>query len=286
MRYLIAFTLSLFLFSSCVKNNPDPSWLEVNEWTLIENSNATPGIAGELTHNFNNAWVYVDGELLGVFEVPFKIPVLKTGNVNIKLLPTILDNGISATKKVYPFTETYSVNVTLNKNQVTTINPVTKYFAATKFWKEDFGDPAIKIDEDLNNTAHMVIDNSAPILKWGPCGRISMNKSDSLFLAYTNVPLALSKGYDVYLEIDYYNTNSLTTGVVSILPDGSSTNNANIRLNAQAESDVKWKKIYISLKEIVSYSTNATTYKISLYSLFDSSLATSDIYIDNIKIVY
>ena len=68
MKKLTAIFLLLFTLSSCVKNNDDPSWIEISEWTLEANSAATPGIAGELTHNFSDAWVYVDGELLGVFD--------------------------------------------------------------------------------------------------------------------------------------------------------------------------------------------------------------------------
>ncbi|MBI1837269.1 MAG: hypothetical protein HYR91_08400 [Flavobacteriia bacterium] len=286
MKKLLSLLVVLFILSSCVKNNPDPSWIEISQWTLEENSNATPGIAGELTHNFSDAWVYVNGDLLGVFELPVKLPVLKDGSVEIKILPTIKDNGISATKKAYPFVETYIINTTLEKNKVTKINPVTRYYASTHFWLEDFGDPAIKIEEDPNNTAHMVIDYTSSILKWGPAGHIAMTSSDSLFYAFTNEGLYLTKGQEVYLEIDYYNTNSLTTGLLSMKSDGTTQNNIDIKLNAQTETAVKWKKIYISLLELVSHSSNANQFKISLQALIDENMTASDIYIDNIKIVY
>ena len=39
----------------------------------------------------------------GIFEVPFKIPILKSGSVSIKVYPVVKNNGISATKKIYPF---------------------------------------------------------------------------------------------------------------------------------------------------------------------------------------
>ena len=103
MRTIFSLLLVGFLFSSCLKNNPDPSWLEVNAWTLEANSSASM-YQGELTHNFTDAWVYIDDKIIGVFEVPFKIPLLLKGNVNIKIYPAIKNNGISATKKLFTFT--------------------------------------------------------------------------------------------------------------------------------------------------------------------------------------
>ncbi len=286
MKKIAVIFLLLFTLSSCVKNNEDPSWIEISEWTLEANSAATPGIAGELTHNFSDAWVYVDGTLLGVFELPCKVPVLKSGNAKITLLPTIKDNGISATKRAYPFVESYIVDVNLVQNQSVKLTPITRYYSTTKFWKEDFGDPAIKISEDPNNTAHIIVDYTSPILKWGNCGRISLSSAQSTFLAYTSDGLYLSKGSEVYLEIDYYNTNSLTTGLLAMQTDGTTNNNINIRLNAQDGSSIKWKKIYIALKELISNTSNANQFKISLQAAIDEGLSSSDIYIDNIKIVY
>jgi hypothetical protein len=50
------FFIPILLLLGCVKNNPDPSWLEVTEWTLLSNTGLS-GAEGELTHNFSVAWV-------------------------------------------------------------------------------------------------------------------------------------------------------------------------------------------------------------------------------------
>ncbi|NBP75319.1 MAG: hypothetical protein EBU61_04720, partial [Crocinitomicaceae bacterium] len=62
--------------------------------------------------------------------------------------------------------------------------------------------------------------------------KISLNSADSLWVANTETQLSISKGREAYLEIDYHNTNSLTTGLIYVSPAGV-TNNINIRLNAQ-----------------------------------------------------
>ena len=76
MKHLIFASISvIFLLISCVKNNPDPCWIEITEWQLETNPNSIVNI-GELRHDISNVQVFVNNELLGIFEVPCKIPIL------------------------------------------------------------------------------------------------------------------------------------------------------------------------------------------------------------------
>lgn len=285
MRLFGIGSLLLLVGNSCVKNNPDPSWLEVNSWTLLANSDLSLE-EGELTHNFSEAWVYIDGEIIGVFEVPFKIPILKSGNVNIKIYPAIKNNGISATKKIYPFTTFYEINAELIKNQTLTINPTTKYNSYCDFWIEDFESSSIEIQDDPNSLGSLTTGNDANILKWGGFyGEVLLNSNDSIWTGYTNDMYDLPKGQEVYLEIDYHSTNALTTGVIAISPSGV-INNQNIQLNAQDPATVKWKKIYIDLKEIISNSANSAYFKQSFQASLDEGETEGKIIIDNVKVIH
>ena len=285
MRYLLFCAFGLFVLSSCVKNNPDPAWLEVSQWTLETNPNSQYP-TGELTHNFTDAWVFINGKVIGVFEVPFKIPVLMSGNVNIKIYPTVRNNGISATKNIYPFVEVYEINADLVANQTLTLNPTTRYFDAAQFWVEDFEDAAIKIENDPNSLSSLVAGNDPAILQWGNFyGQVNLNSIDSTWIGYTAGEMYLPTFADVYLEIDYYNTNAVTTGLLAI-SSSSIKNNDNIQLNAQDPSTVKWKKMYIYLKELVSASTTAEYFKQSFKAGLDSGDSDGLIIMDNIKVVY
>lgn len=286
--FKIFYFLFFILLSSCVKNNPDPSWLEVNSWTLLSNPELS-GAEGELNHNFSDAWVYIDDEVVGVFEVPFRIPILKSGPVNIKIFPTIRNNGISATKKIYPFLDYFETNMELIENEVLTINPVTKYNAITNFWIEDFEDPLnVKLDVDANTSAILSTPSSNVDLQTfngNFYGVIDLNSTDSTWVVSTRDQLFIPKNREAYLEIDYYNTNTLLTGVIWISPS-SVINNPNIQLNAQNESDVKWKKIYIDLKELIGNSPNDANILQSLIAKLDPDKDNTQIRIDNIKVVY
>ena len=280
------FLLLLLGFTACVKNNPDPSWLEVTAWTLQSNIDLS-GDEGELSQNITEAWVSIDDKTIGVFQVPFKIPILKSGTCNIKIYPAIKKNGISATKKIYPFLEVYEVNQTLVQNQTLTLHPITKYKSATKFWIEDFEGINISLTDDPNTSiAHCETANeNLQPFNGNLYGKVSMNSIDSLWVAYTENDIFIAKGKEAYLEIDYHNTNSLTTGLIYVSPSGV-TNNINIRLNAQSPESVVWKKIYIELKELITAAPNSSSFRQSFSCYLESGQTNTEILIDNIKVVY
>lgn len=286
MKKILALLAIASLFSACVKNNPDPSWLEITAWELQVNPNSQYP-TGELTQNFTNAWVYVNDNPVGVFELPVRIPLLTDGETKITVFPAILNNGISATKKIYPFVESYSTTVTLAKNATSVVNPTTRYVSYTRFWIEDFEEASIKITDDATSTANLGTSGDPSIIQPfnnSRFGRITLNSTENKWYAFTD-DLVLPKGAEVYLELDYHNTNSVVTGLLGIGASGVAEN-PNIQLNPQAATEVKWKKIYIDLKEIVSNSTSAEYFKVSFQSLIDEGLTSGEVNIDNVKLVY
>lgn len=276
-------TIITYFTSSCVKNNPDPSWIVIEPWTLQANQT---NLEGELTQNVKDAYVLVDDKVIGFFELPVKLPLLLEGSKKITLYPAIHNNGISSTKKTYPFLQPYTITTTLNKNETVKILPKTQYYTQTKFWIENFEDAGIKLETDPNYSPILTTASDPEILKYGQrYGWIHLTKKDSVWMGITQKTALPQYGAEVYLEIDYMNTNSLLTGVKSY---GSSVYkaNPNIQLNAQTVDSKKWKKIYIDLTEIISYSLNYSLFEQYLEAKLDAGKDSSDIYIDNIKLVY
>ena len=286
MKVILLFIPLAFLLSTCIKNNPDPAWLEVNDWTLMANANYF-GAEGALTENLTEAWVYVNDDLIGVFEVPFKIPILKSGAVDIKVFPAIKNNGISATKKVYPFLETYQINAVLVANETLTISPTTKYKDNLFFTIEDFEDINTNIVNDPNTSAasFSLSNNNLQWFNGNFYAKVALNATDSTWIAYTNWASYIPKGIEVYLEIDYRNSNSVTTGLLAISPSGTLPN-THIRLNAQKSLPVVWKKIYLDLREMVGASANGAYFEQSFEAYLEDGLTSSDIEIDNLKLIH
>lgn len=290
--YIVILVSIVGILSSCVKNNPDPSWIEISDWTLEANPNSEFP-TGELTENITDAWVYIDNEIVGVFELPIKLPILKKGAVQVKIYPAIKNNGIAATKKIYPFMEAYTENVTLIQNATTAIAPKTKYKNNVKFFIEDFEDASPKLITDPNSAAQFVYGNDPSYMEsfnGNFVAEIQLNNStDTTWIAYTDFASIgganLPRGAEVYLEIDFYTTNNLVTGLLAISPAGIQ-NNQNIQLNGQTPSTVQWRKIYIDLRELISNSNVQAYFEHTFQAVIDEGESTGTIILDNIKVVH
>jgi hypothetical protein len=286
MKYLYFLVLLAFGLSGCVKNNPLPVWLDIKEWTLQSNGASGSHNPGALTHNFSDVWVYVDGKIIGVFEVPCKIPVLVSGSCKVTLYPAIRNNGLAATKKIYPFVSYHEETLDLVEGQTYTFTPKTQYISSTFFSIEDFDGSTVTITKDASVSSQnleMTIETNGP---WDNYGHLSLNSTDNLWVGVLP-QLALPKsGAEVYLEIDYKNTNTILTGMTEIQSGGTQVDHPGFSLSRQSSSELRWKKIYIDLKDVVSNTPNGLSYKQYLRMLLDTDLSSSEVSIDNIKVVH
>jgi hypothetical protein len=285
MRVLLYLVL-VGVLSACIKNNPDPSWIEVNPFVLVSNPSLS-GSEGQLTKDFRDVWLYIDDQMIGCFQTPFKIPILKEGNVNIKIYPAVRNNGIATDKKIYPFMNVYEINSKLVKNQTLTVNPVTSYVNNSNFWIEDFEDASIKIQDDPNTSlASLFItsDNLTPFNGFN-YGKVVLTELDSVWVANTTEQLPIAKNKPCFIEVDYYNTNSFVQGFLSLNTNGSFYQD-NAGFNEQPVNTVKWKKMYIELTELIGNSANGSNFIQTFKAKLDSLQTETFICIDNIKIVY
>lgn len=288
-KYLLSSIFIASLFFGCKQKDITPSWLKINEFSLATNE----ALQGSNSHNIANVWLYMDNEPLGVFELPCKIPVLDEGEHTFRLFPGIINNGISNTRVRYPFYNEYEVNGTLVKNDTLELNPATTYKSATNFaFIEDFEDAGISFVKGPSSDTDFVFistESHPDIVKYGDkCGGVFLNQTDSIFTVITESFMNLPKGgEDVYLEIDYRNDNILGMGVLARYADGSSSQHTPlIYMNAQDPGEEVWKKIYIDLKEDVSFEIVAESFEIYFLSVIDTDDNTGEIYIDNVKVVH
>lgn len=284
MKYYYAFLVILLLLTNCAKEQPEASWLIVEPWTLNKN-NLAQHDAGELTHAVTEAFISMDGKMLGAFELPAKIPVIEEGTHELILVPGIVNNGISATKRRYPFMKNYEDSITLIAGDTVAMAPETEYFKDIKFLIEDFENASLQFDYSNESNTQITKGDNPEYLEWGNnYGAIELNNSDSLLSAITTFGEVLPKqGAEVFLEMDFINTNSMLTGVVSY---GNNTfhEDPNIQLNPQ-ENPV-WKHIYIDLREIISFRNSSPINEMSFTAILDEIDTEKFVYLDNIKVVY
>ena len=96
--------LSVFAvaFSYCRKfegSQTIPSYIHIDSITV----NCDYFVYGANTSKITDAWVAIDDDIIGCFELPSTFPVLKKGPHKVSIYGGIKRDGISATRAPYPF---------------------------------------------------------------------------------------------------------------------------------------------------------------------------------------
>ena len=285
MKHIFYVLSLLILFQNCGKDIGAPAYLEIDTFILENNPNAV-NLQGEMTHNFSDVWVFLNGDVIGVFELPCKIPLDMEGEKDLVIVAGVRKNGIAATKVRYPFVEQYRETINLQRLETAKITPRTKYFDELNFWIEDFEDAAVRIESSIYSKAVLFKDNDPDILRYGNFfGRVNLTPTDSIWDAVTSELWNIPKGREVYIELDVYSTNSLLTGIKAVNNLGFNAN-AHILVNPLKPAEVRWRKMYIDIREIVGYSVNYNNFALMLTAVIDDINTESFVCLDNIKLIH
>ena len=126
------------MFSTCSKDKfeaTQPVYITVEDFTFTTD----PLNQGSNSSNISDAWIYINDDLVGAYELPATIPVLREGNVELKVFAGIKDNGINASRKRYVMYDPHVEQVNLVKGESFTVEPSITYNPAVQFpWLEDF----------------------------------------------------------------------------------------------------------------------------------------------------
>ena len=269
---IIAILLIISIIS-CKKSsdNDIPSYITIGNFTLDGNS----------THNITDAWVYIDDNLQGVYEIPANFPVLAQGSRKLRVKAGIKDNGIAGNRIPYPFYSSYIIDEqTFNPETTISITPVVSYLenATLDDKAEDFDGNGLNLETD---SATFSIDDEMPLD--GNYGVITL--TDSILLTelttkeFSNLPQA---GAPVYLELDYKCNTQFLVGVYINFPQSSILQKDLLWVREKDE----WNKIYINLTSTISEGVGADSFKIFIGMQRDFTMESNTIHLDNLRIVY
>ena len=135
-----------FLFSCKGKNEPLPSYLHIE---TVDFNYQNVGDVGYGGTNITDAWVYDNGNLLGVFELPTTIALLNKGDTKIEVRAGIKLNGISATREFYRYYTPWDTTANFSDLDTVSISPITQYPDVDVFgisFIEDFQNVVLSID--------------------------------------------------------------------------------------------------------------------------------------------
>ncbi len=269
---IIAILLIISIIS-CKKSsdNDIPSYITIGNFTLDGNS----------THNITDAWVYIDDNLQGVYEIPANFPVLAQGPHKLRVKAGIKDNGIAGNRIPYPFYSSYIIDEqTFNPETTISITPVVSYLenATLDDKAEDFDGNGLNLETD---SATFSIDDEMPLD--GNYGVITL--TDSILLTelttkeFSDLPQA---GAPVYLELDYKCNTQFLVGVYINFPQSSILQKDLLWVRPKDE----WNKIYINLTSTISEGVGADSFKIFIGMQRDFTMESNTIHLDNLRIVY
>ena len=134
------------LFTACELFDPEeeiPSYIYIEDVSL-----ETETFEGSALDKISDVWVFVDDNLIGIWELPAEIPILSSGMTNIKVRAGIKNNGIAASRVQYPFYLIEDVSMEITPGQVDTIHPVVEYEDDLNIFIEDFDAVGVQFDVD------------------------------------------------------------------------------------------------------------------------------------------
>jgi len=293
MRICTAFCkVSFFLIliatitGGCKKNDADlvPSYLYIDQIGLTSSYDQ-----GTSSQKITDAWVYVDETLIGAFELPATVPILKEGLQKITIRPGIKLNGIANTRSIYPFYADIKRNITLVRDSVINVaDVVTSYKTNVTFpWLEDFNFSGVTLDTTSKSTVGISKINDPELIFYQSgeintyTALISMTADTDVFEAVSTVKFDFpGNGASIFLEMNYKTNQELVVGVF-YTASGIRVQRPLLILNKNDE----WNKVYVNLT-VPKYDT-PSAYDFQIF-FGTQNKGTEDalIYLDNLKLVH
>ncbi|MBK8845486.1 MAG: hypothetical protein IPO27_02565 [Bacteroidetes bacterium] len=272
----------LVLFNSCELINPEepqPVYLHLDKFVLSTDYASQGTSSNALT----DAWVYIDQQLAGAYEVPATVPLLlEDGPHEISIRGGIHVDGQVNLHDQYDYIDFFDTIQFFKKGEVTHIQPRVKYIDGAKFeYIEDFDDGGIDFTRDPN--CDTIFSTTATNAFEGPYSAIAyLDTARPTLIATTKLSYPLSKSTVNMLELNYKSTNSFNVGLSRVKFTGAEEKVIYISLKPSET----WNKIYINLSSIVSSSTDAVGFKLLFTAKLDEGNTSSTIMIDNIKLLH
>ena len=286
-KTLFIVLLCSLLFLTTCEDEPAPAvaYLEVTELLVAAKSDE-----GTSSAKLNTIWVEQNGQQIGAFSPPCRIPVYAGENQTLRFIPGISLNGVYSQRNQYEMLKPIEKSWTLEEASTRVISPEVLTFEYNPTYSlmviEDFDGIGLNYNKTIQSDTSLLITSDTSEVFSHP-GELP-NKSGKFVLPPVSLgefktlqAFVLPKyGANVWLEVNYKTDVALTFGITAneIL---QSAKTPVVTLFPNEE----WNKVYINLVTEVSGYPNALD-----YNLFFGSINTTDdtatVLIDNIKLLY
>ena len=278
---LCSYVIISFLIFSCEIINPEediPAYIRIDTFQLETNTLEQ----GTNSHKITDVWINIDGNFIGVFELPATFPVLAEGTHEVTIRAGIKVNGIAASRAIFPFYTHYIIDTNLTPELILQLSPKVEYSDETIFaWKEDF-EAGLSLDTTSISDIPIIQSNSV-FFEGNKAGAIIFYDNHTIFECKSHDAYELPKDNSkVFLELNYKNNNEFVIGVFA----NKLTQSIKLPIINIYPSGDKWNKIYIDLTYTTTSNPDAINFNIFIGAIKDENITKAEIYLDNIKLVH
>lgn len=273
------------------KSEQTPSFLVIDSCFV----NAKPA-QGNNIHEISALQVYANQEFLGLFELPAKIPVLKTGQVKFQFIPYVRLNGSNnqwAPHRCFEASDSLLELTTLKESH---INPtfVFKENVVIRF-EEDFNDGNSKLRAipsvskgDTLLVADIPFHLNGRFTSINPAFVARFEDTDTAkfmdfgtFESFSNMP---TDGRSVQFDFDINTAFPVQMSLIRTVSGGIPEVVPYLYINS---TEGKWKRFYIDLVHELSGQTGS----VSIQILFSANkpqgnFSNREIWMDNLRLSY
>ena len=289
--YILGLCIAGGMFMTSCK--PDeggiPSFIEVTAFKVEDTpGNSVSRYEGCFTSNINTVEITVENStesnLIGVFELPCRVPVLCEGEYDVVLKPAIKLNGISGTRSSYPFyTDAVVKKVNFVPDSVITLDTqAVHYTNYTRFaWEEYCENWVVNPFLPVGDTAVHIVKDKDTVRSDAGCAAIYMSPSQDSLVFTLKDSCIVNINDALILEMDYWTNVPLEIGMQSKYSSGS-TEATYYAISLYPNQG--WQKIYIQLGRLWSNAFNYyNTFKL-VFRVTNPDGIEAKTYMDNFKL--
>jgi hypothetical protein len=287
---LVALSCLFCSLSSCDFINPQedvPGFLLVSPFQLT----TTPA-QGSNSAKITEVWVSVDGEFLGAFALPARVPILGSGLRQVSLQTGIKDNGISTTPDIYPFYTITNTDIDIQPNQTSSLQPTVTYLPETRFaFIENFEGPQhIFTERRFGGPDQAMQKSTQNPFEGNASGLITLDSANTIAEIATG-PVFRNlneRSPFVYLEMDYKSDVPVLVGLVGFGPNTPPTGRTLYEAGFLPKEN--WNKIYFNLSQSI-FASGLSDFQVVVQAAIPVQNGTptrnsARVWLDNVKLLH
>ena len=296
-RMFVVVMLFAMVFQSCKENDPMegvPTFIRVDEAVV----DIVDPMQGSSLHNISDCWLYAqrkEGEkssLIGVFEIPFEVPVLSSGKVRVEIEPGIKTSGLDAEREVYTMLNNYYIDTVLTPGSTMKLTPHYSYRQGVDFiMVESFDQIGTKFEKSDSSTYSFDISQDGGIEGYAMKVVIPKDDYSGYFECRTTDVYPISENGVTFLEVSYKSNDLFNFGMFGVVESATATSGVRENVITFYPTDGKWKRTYVKLNYAVTNSNSNcgqfqpffTAVRVDTISPVGQN---TEIMIDNIKLLH